>query len=182
MKSGILTLGLAVLLAMGCSHSPKSSQEQTRVTQDNTMLKSEVVTFEKGSAELTSSSKQAIQSLVDSTRQFGTIDEAEIAVWSDRDTPVDADLADADRKLAQQRIDALSSYLGTLNVTEVESYNMAERSNWLARIFNTDDAEVKSEYARADSNALNDEELRVIRERGAPSKAVIVLHRDLDDE
>jgi hypothetical protein len=177
----IVFMMLALLAFVSCSKAPKVAHQDTVVTEDNDMLKSDVISFEHGSAALTDSSKESLRALCREARSHGEIDEIKLAVWSDRDVPVNVDLPKVDRNLAKQRIDNISNFLkDEFDVGDVDSFNMAERSNWLARLFRTDDAELKSSYAKADRRALNDDELRVMKSRGSPSSAVVIVRQDLD--
>lgn len=147
---------------------------------DGQILLTEVVTFERGSHRLPDSAARAIRQLVDRAERNGGIQDVEIAVWSDRDLPLKNDLSRAQQELAAKRILAISRYFNSVGVAFVDSYNMAERSNWLARMMGGSEAELKSSYAKAGGSHLNDEELQLIKRHGSPSKAVIVVHQNDD--
>ena len=56
---------------------------------------------------------------------------------------------------------------------------MSKSSNWLSRVFQTKDSQLKAMIS--DNNAetsLMKEEFRVYKDKGAPSKAVIVVALD----
>jgi hypothetical protein len=90
-------------------------------------------------------------------------------------------LTEADRDLASKRAEAISSVLKTeLEVGDVDTYNMAERANWLARTFGTRQAELKSVFAKkgADTPVTN-AEFHVIKNEGGPSEAVVVVEKEM---
>jgi hypothetical protein len=64
----------------------------------------------------------------------------------------------------------------TLEVADVDTYNMAEKSNWFARAFNTNDAEVKSLMTEQDApKNIEPQELTIVQKRGGPRRAVILV-------
>ena len=137
---------------------------------------STTISFKPGKASLTDDSKSQLNQLVKDAKSSGRIDELQIAAWSDNFIPVGKkQLSKADRLLADQRVDALRSYLkGPLGVDDVVTYNMAERSTWLGRMFETDDAELKSEITRGVHAEMSRDEFRVFKENGKPSSAVVL--------
>jgi hypothetical protein len=177
-----MALALVAMAAVGCSKMQSQTAakvtpaHEVQATDDNdSTLYSEVVTFDRGSADLSADAKDRLSAMINRIHPDGDVDEAKLAVWSDKAFVAGMDLPKADRDLADRRIDNISSYLKKdLKVNDVDDFNMAERSNWLARIFNTDDAELKSSYARGDQ-PLSEEELRMIKRHGSPSSAVIIF-------
>lgn len=139
------------------------------------------ISFDTGSAMLTESARTSLRDLVRNARAAGEIDQVTVAAWSDKALPTGkTDLAEADRDLADKRADAISSVLKTeLEVGDVDTYNMAERANWLARTFNTRQAELKSIFAKkgADTPVTN-AEFHVIKNEGGPSEAVVVVEKE----
>lgn len=138
---------------------------------------SATITYEAGRSALTSESKSKLSSLVQGARASGKIDEVQIAAWSDNPIPVDNQaLSKLDRSLADRRANTLRDYLKKpLKVDDVVLHNMAERSTWLSRTFETDDAELKSEITRGAYAPMSKEEFRVFRANGKPSNAVVLV-------
>ncbi len=136
-----------------------------------------VITFKKGTSELTDSAKEELRSLVREANAAG-IEDIHVAVWSDKSFPKNnVDLPEKDRELASQRIDTLNTYLkDSLEVSDVDSYNMAEKSNFFSRAFNTKDADLKSMFTEAGAPAnVEPQEFVIVQKKGGPSKAVILI-------
>lgn len=140
------------------------------------------ISFDTGSAMLSESARASLRDLIKDARATGTIDQVTVAAWSDKTLPMGkTDLAEADRDLAAKRADAISSVLKTeLEVGDVDTYNMAERANWLARTFNTRQAELKSIFSKKGAETpVTNGEFHVIKNEGGPSEAVVVVEKEV---
>jgi outer membrane protein OmpA-like peptidoglycan-associated protein len=65
------------------------------------------LTFDKGSAKISDSDMKQLKAALDSAKGKGDIKKVEVAAWSDKDHPTSGDLSKEDRKLADDRIDAV---------------------------------------------------------------------------
>ncbi|MDZ4676831.1 MAG: hypothetical protein SGI74_04905 [Oligoflexia bacterium] len=141
-----------------------------------------VVEFAKGQHMLTQQSQRRLTALVNAIKSRGQIETAKLAVWSDREfSGNDQDLSREDRRLADRRAEAIENFLDdALDVSNVDIYNMAKRSNWLARLFNTEDAELKSLFGKRESMEINDEDYFIFKGEGRASRSVVIIERDLD--
>jgi hypothetical protein len=132
--------------------------------------------FTMGSSELSAADQASLQGLIMRT---GTdnIARIEIAAWSDQDFPKgETDLAKDDIDLAGRRLNAVRDYITSqASGVRVRTYNMAESSNWLARTFRTDQAELKSIFAKNASAPMARKDFNLIKSDGGPSKAVVVI-------
>ena len=144
--------------------------------QKHAFDRSTVLMFTSGSSELSSVEMGKIRDLV-TTIGLENVDRVEIAAWSDKAFPRDGkDLPKTDADLADNRISSVKDYLkDSLNVTSVKTFNMAETSNWLARSFRTDAAELKSIFAKDASAPMAREDFNLISREGTPSRAVVVV-------
>lgn len=133
------------------------------------------VSFETGSAVLTQDSKKELADVIAKSRTEGKIDEVQVAAWSDNPVPRNGEeLSKSDQKLAEKRAEAVKEYLkNSLKVSDVDSYNMAERASFVARMFNSTDAELKTELSRGGD--VSREEFQVFKDNGKPSKAVVLV-------
>ncbi len=142
--------------------------------------KAAVLTFAKGSSELTDAGRTRLHKLVTDIG-VENISRVEIASWSDKGFPMTgSDLAKPDKDLADERADKINEYLKeatSLSTLRIRKYSMAETSNWLARMFRTDEAELKSVFAKEGETPMMRDDFNVIRSGGGPSKAVIVVIR-----
>jgi hypothetical protein len=133
-----------------------------------------VIYFKQGSSELDTASKDTINSLIDSSKAKGEIAKVHLAVWSDKSFPMGQnELKSEDKKLASDRIDAITNYLkGPLKVSSLDKHNMAEKTSWMARAFNSADAELKSMFAQRGA-PVTDREFNIVKNNGGESKAVV---------
>ncbi len=156
----------------------KSEDTMDQVAHSNMIVSDySVIKFDEGSATLSTTAMSKLDEVVSQARSHGQIDQIRVAVWSDRLFSNNKNnLTSADKKLAAQRADSIKDYLkGTLGISSVALFNMAERSNWLARTINTDDAELKSVFAKRGSTPVGHDEFRIFKENGEPQTAVVTV-------
>ncbi len=135
------------------------------------------ISFELQKANLTDESKGTLDNLIKEAKNSGKIDEVQIAVWSDNPVPAEGkELSKSDRNLANARKKNLTSYLKKgLGVADVDTFNMAERANWLSRSFDSDEAQLKSEITAGTDKPMSKEAFKIFRAKGEPSKAVVLV-------
>jgi hypothetical protein len=160
----------------------QAQKEQARMTQKMQKGTSyQVIEFQQGASQLTEAQRRNIKTLIDNAKAAGPVEKIHVAVFPDRELPrqENAQLPQAQRDLVEQRISALESYMNeSLQLDNVETHNMAERTNWFARAFNTDEAELKSLFAQEGApQNVDPEEFRVVKSDGGPMKAVILIER-----
>lgn len=139
-----------------------------------------VVTFERGSDQLTENEKSNIRSVVEKAKALGEIENVRIVAWSDKQLPSGREeLSKADRDLAKARIDNIENFVKKdLGMRGVKSYSMAEHKNFIARAFNAAEEELRSIFGRRGAETdVSQEEMKVIKEKGGPMKAVVILQR-----
>lgn len=140
--------------------------------------KSAVITFAKGSSDLTEAGKTKLRQIV-SGLTVDNISRVEIASWSDRGFPMTGnDLSKTDMNLADDRADKINDFLKDetdISSLRIRKYSMAETSNWLARMFRTDEAELKSVFSKEGETPMMREDFNVIKNEGGPTKAVVVF-------
>ncbi len=139
-----------------------------------------VITFENGSDQLSDSEKENIRSMVEKARTAGEIENVRVVAWSDRQLPSGREeLSKADRDLAKSRLDNIENFVKKeLGLRSVKTYSMAEHKNFISRTFHAAEEELRSIFGRrgADTEVSHDE-MRVIKDKGGPMKAVIILQR-----
>lgn len=140
------------------------------------------ITFDNKSAVLTESDKTALRGVVEKARNKGVLTEVTVASWSDKVLPRQSQrLTDADRDLAIARSSVVADYLKNVLLVkaDVDTYNMAEASNWMARTFRTSDSELKSLFSKKGMQApVTNAEFEVIKNEGAPCEAVVVIQTE----
>ena len=134
------------------------------------------LTFAEKQAVLTQGAKTKLNALIKDANANGKINEIQVAAWSDNPAPrKDEQLSKPDRDLAEKRAKAVNAYIKNHAKTSVSTYNMAERASWLARIFDTSDAELKAEIGPGGKAPMSREEFQVFKNNGQPSKAVVLV-------
>lgn len=139
-----------------------------------------VITFERGSDQLTENEKSNIRSMVEKAKAAGEIENVRIVAWSDKQLPTGReDLSKADRDLAKSRLDNIENFVKKdLGLRGVKSYSMAEHKNFIARTFNAADEELRSIFGRRGADTeVSHEEMLAIKEKGGPMKAVVIVQR-----
>ena len=178
-----LRVGAIVLcvFAAACAHNDGSFKKSVAADSEmDTSLygRSVVLNFENGSSLLRTEEQAKLRSIVNNVGP-DNVDKIELAVWSDRAFPRKGkSLPKADRDLVDNRIVTVNEFLKTyMNSPSIKVYNMADASNWVARTFKTDDAELKSIFSKDASAPMTREDFNIIARDGAPCKAVIVVVR-----
>lgn len=159
------------------THAASNGTDMEKREIASTMLHHVNLNFEPGSAAINPRDMEQLQTMVSShSSGGGTSDQQlQVAVWSDKSLPMNGkELPRADRDLAKKRIRAVQSALDNQAAT-VKTYNMADRSNWLARMFSTKQAELQSAFAKNESADVRREDFNLIRQEGGPSKAVVIF-------
>ncbi len=138
----------------------------------------QVLNFKKGVSKISAVDQESIEALVTSIKEKKQkIDQAHIAVWSDRAFSMAAALPQKDRDLAEERIATIEDELESrFGIGNVESYNMAQRSNWFARAYGSSDKELKTLFATQGAPAnVAPEDFQTVKAKGGPTKAVILI-------
>lgn len=173
-----------ILAAFGAGCASKDykekSSEKVAKTEYHDYGRSAVIMFSKGKADLTQSEKTKLENIV-AAIGVDNIKRVEIASWSDKDFPkAGPDLPKVDKDLADERASKINDLLkGPLDVSmlRIRTYSMAETSNWIARMFRTDEAELKSVFAKEGETPMARDDFNVIMNEGGPSRAVVVFIR-----
>lgn len=142
---------------------------------------STVIEFDKGSTQLTAKQKEKIREMVNKTAKKGNDTNLGVAAWADQPFPANnKSLSSEQRDLAQKRLNAVEDYLNEISYQgDIDTFNMSQRSNWLARLFNTEDSKLKSMFSKNDTETgVLKEKYQVYREQGDAQKAVLVLSKD----
>jgi len=167
-------------LAVGCSSmknesdrvlSTPSAESKAAAHQEGAANLSEV-NFEKGSFVLTAGAREALKQMTDRTKNTGEVTEIKILAWSDADYPSDSrrKLSKADRDLADQRLNSIRDYVKQeLAIKNIKTYNMAERPNAFARVFDTSDARTKNTFEKAGVTSSDGKSLT-----GNASRAIVM--------
>ncbi len=141
---------------------------------------SAVIRFSPGSADLNEATKAKLRDAV-ATIGLSNVARVEIASWADKAFPkAGPDLPRVDRDLADKRLQQIDNFIRQeldISMLRTRTYSMAETSNWMARTLRTDEAELKSVFAKENQSPIAREDFNVILNEGGPSKAVVIFVR-----
>jgi hypothetical protein len=176
-----------IAVALGLGNAPVFADTAGKAVQDlktkaYDLLDKDVTTikFGNGVSTLTANERGQLKAVVDAVRDDTKVDRVIVAAWADEELPSgkDAQLSQAARDLADLRAKNVKAVLGELGVDKVDVYSMADQPGWIAKAFNTNEAQVKGEGKVADANDEAAAKLgKLLRDKGGPSTAVVVVKR-----
>lgn len=146
-------------------------------------VKSASIEFSENAHTLTSAQKEMIKEKISGLKNKGSDYNIGIAGWSDQPYPgKEAELSEEAQDLASKRIEAVENYItDELNFEgSISTYNMAQQANWLARMFDTEGAELRSVFAK-DAKVSDDtlrERFKAYQEVGGEKKVALVISSD----
>ncbi len=180
-KKPSMTLSSAMLFALLLgSSSSLANRDKSHYHGTMRSIPRETITFDQNSSFLTETDKATLRNLIQDARAAGPIHTVTVAAWSDKPLPRKGEKhSDVDRDLADARMKAIATYVRiNTDIPDVDTYNMAEASNWLARMFGTTDAELKSVFSKKGGEApVTNAEFQIIKNEGGPGLAVVVVER-----
>lgn len=138
-----------------------------------------VISFEKGSNTLTAESQQALRQIAKLANDGRDVDEIKILSWGDMEMPAkDTRLPKREVDLAERRADSIEDYLeDTLKVSaDIDGHNMAKRPNALARMFNTDDNNIKKIFETQGAVPVEGQTLSSLSDKA--SQAVVLVETE----
>jgi len=185
MKNLKLSCGIMAIAGLfGAAPMPASGDAAQKLEDTQTkiyeLLDKDITTvkFNRDSAVLSDSEKSSLRSLVEAAKANKNIDRFIVAAWSDREYPASKDqkLSKTERDLAKNRMDTIQAFLKDVGAKDVDTYSFAEHPSWLARVFNTEQAQIKG------AGKVKDEEERIVadigkrlRDKGGPGTGVVVV-------
>lgn len=146
---------------------------------DKAKAKSASIEFENGAHALTEDQRSSLREMVNNLPNRGRDLNIGIAAWSDQPYPgTEKELSEDQQDLADKRAEAVESFLeDDMNFEgSISKFNMAEKSNWLARMFDTEGAEIRSVFAekeQASDDTLKNR-YKAYKKKGGPGKVAIV--------
>jgi hypothetical protein len=204
LKTLVAFPAISFLFLSSCTHHPTRHSESTQVSRDagevsdgNALRRTEttdrktasndlniisdhiVIRFAPGQYTLSRADRTRLGDLIESGNNNMQVDRVKVAAWSDHAYPGSSQkLSDKDRALAESRALSVDRYLrNEYQISDIESFNMAENSNWLARAFNTQDAELKSLFSKENSGPISNDDFNVIKENGDAGSVIILIKR-----
>lgn len=132
------------------------------------------INFPKGSNMLSTSEKAELDSLVKSARENGKIDEIKILAWADNDYSAEGSKPTSKEvNLADARARSVRAYIrDRLEIKDVDTHNMAKRPGAMAKLFKTDDYELKTGRYDVEGNFF--------KPVSSPQEVVVLVEMDDD--
>jgi hypothetical protein len=132
-----------------------------------------VVEFRKDRSDLSEETKNNIRNFITKARAAEKIDDVYVAAWADRARVGDKSLSDGERKLAKDRAENIEKLIEDEYRLDVNTINMAKRSDFWDELFHPEEARVKGAKP-----AGHDRVAWRIQDEGRPSSAVLVVEPD----
>jgi len=139
------------VMAFGCSSTNDRAVTTTDTTYRDTAKEKKqarvaTVDFDRGTPRLGLKEKQELNALIQAARSRGKIAEVKVLAWGDADYSADNRKAPSTQiDLADARAKNIRTYIrDSLNFTDIDSHNMAERPGVMAKLFKTEDYELKT--------------------------------------
>ncbi len=133
------------------------------------------ITFDKKSASLTDAHKETLRTAINEASQAGQIVEMKVLAWSDKEYPSPTGRQSReDVKLAKKRISDIKSYLKSLKISNIDTYNMTERPNALQKLFHTQTEKVKNTTEMAGAAPTADQ-TGLFDNKAQASKSVVMI-------
>ncbi len=129
-----------------------------------------VTLFKKSASDLTQADKDALMRVLQTIKDRSQkIEQVHVAAWSDKEL--------SNRELATKRANALQDYFeGPLAQSFVETYNMAERSNWFSRAMGASEKDIKKIFAQKGApQNVTPKDFAIVKSKGGPGTAVVLI-------
>ncbi len=109
------------------------------------------IEFEQGSSALTVRAMENLRNSILTSNSEGRLDEVIVMAWSDEELPSQNAqmLPKAQRDLAKERARSVERFVKQIKTVDVDTYNMAEKSSAVSKIFNTRDSRLKKTLVAA---------------------------------
>jgi len=157
---------LLLILATSCSSANRNEERSTKkvsvsptaraVTESNGEYYA-VLDFNKGTRELSETSKRDLREFVASAQKDGRIiDDIKILSWADKEYPKNgASLSGRDVRMANERSKSIEKYLKDDLKADANyaTYNMAKRPNKVSEFFRADDYKTKRIFEKSGSTS-----------------------------
>lgn len=140
--------------------------------------------FVNSEAVLSEDQKTDIEALIKSLEIEPTNLKLVLAGWADQQFLKGSKikLTDADRSLADKRIQVVSEYIESIGTFKnTEKYNMAEDSTILSKVFGTDDSGLKKAMVgrKSDDSEINSL-ATILKDKGGLSTVVVMFYDERD--
>lgn len=169
-------LDLVLAIAVTGSFVAFPAFSKGRYRYYTTTLESAVVTFENGSATLSSTDKESLRLKLGESEKRGPISKIEIVAWPDKEHPSSGRLSMVDLDLADRRIEAIRQELRRKNTFRyIRGYNMGENSHWLGRFFQTTKSGLDAAFSGNENRKLKRKNIKIVKANGGPGKAVVIF-------
>ncbi len=178
-----LVFGTLLVGVVGCSHTTERRttvenapvapapvvETHTTVSRTHHFARMEEINFKRGTSAITNSEKKELDSVIKDVRENGKIREVKVLAWADRSYDIEGEKAPKRAiQLADARSKAIETYLSrVLKVNGIDTHNMAKQPSAVAKLFNTEDYELKT--------GMMEKNGTIFRPVASPEKAVVLV-------
>lgn len=136
------------------------------------------VKFNRGQATLPADRLNEISGIINRAKESGEIDEVKVISWSDGELPPKAASApNSEVKLAEQRADYLKKYIKSeLDVSSVDTFNMAKRANKVQDFLNTPASKLKDHLESTGNAPTKKEDTGLFGMKSKASSALVLVY------
>lgn len=137
-----------------------------------------VISFAPGEFRVAHGDMEKLRALVLSNKADHGVEKLIVAAWSDMEFPdAHTQLSEGQHRLAASRANAIVNVLIELKAGGVDTYNMARRPGWLARLARSEETRVKTFLDGASADAVTTAVGATLKDQGGPGKAVVIVKR-----
>lgn len=174
----LLTIAALALPAFPAAEVGAAAPETTREAAVEN-IPYVTVTFSPGSDYLSETSQSQLRALLEQTRSRGLVSSVTVAAWSDAPAPPSGQmLSESDVELAEARLSSVADFIEIdLGVDQtVNTFNMADGSNWLGMAWDASAAQLDVVFAdRTGYLPVTRSEFELLRNQGTASAAVVLV-------
>lgn len=134
-----------------------------------------IIEFQPGSSQLTEQTRKDLGALLRDAKPSDDMQlQAHIIGWSDKD--VESSMNAIDQNLAKNRIESIEDLLSPdPTLQPIVLHDMTTPASWLVRRLTAREPELQSRFAMSSSSQLDRNGLYVVRTRGGPGRALVIL-------
>lgn len=165
------------LFAITCSAAVVNSETDKAAQALGANVVSEV-NFDEGGTSIKAAEQSDLKNVIAKAKESGAIEEVKVIAWADREyPPKGAKASKSDIELANKRAEKIKKYLKEdLKVSDVKTYNMAERPNAVQDLFNTTANQVKQTMETTGAAPTSPQDTGVFGLRSKTSEAVVLVY------
>lgn len=145
---------------------------QLKGQQDYQFPEAFTIQFKEGKASLSAHSKEKLTEFLLQAKTSGRMKKVMVATWADHSFSwPEGEVPKEQQELVEARNEVIHRFLDEeLDLHKTELYGMAESANWLERLFQTKEAQLKKSFVSAEGRRA-----KILKALGEASHSVIII-------